>query len=115
MMAALFCLVGLALLLSVIVWHNQINQHPLFENSATGSATADLQIATVTTPSVSAVVAATPVIDQTKSTAVPDSVLKEITSDPRNLAGEQQPTGEMSPAVKFLYTLESPSIFPSQR
>ncbi|MFA5270151.1 MAG: hypothetical protein WC400_00840 [Patescibacteria group bacterium] len=105
--AIAFCLIGLALLLSVMIWHQQINEHPWFATDlATTENTSNLQIATV--PVV------TPPTAAANSSAVPDSIIKEITTDPRNRVGYTKPAEELSPAVKFLYTLESPNIFPSQ-
>lgn len=98
--AATFCLVGLALLVSVILWHQKIDQHPLFRK---GTAAVDLQVAAVQPA-------------PTSSLAVPEQVIKEITEDPRNLRGQTiTPTAALSPALQFLYTLESPNIFPSQQ
>ncbi|OGB85042.1 hypothetical protein A2994_00295 [candidate division Kazan bacterium RIFCSPLOWO2_01_FULL_48_13] len=104
--AVTFCLIGLALLLSVMIWHQQINQHPLFKKGAAAAVAADLQVA--------ALPVATPAADL-NSTRIPDSVLQEITADPRNLSGYQPPAAELSPALKFLYTLEQPDIFPTQQ
>jgi len=99
--AITFCLVGLALLVSVMLWRHEINQHPLFRKGT--AAAADLQVAAVQPAS-------------TPSLAVPEQVLKEITEDPRNLRGQTvPPTAALSPALQFLYTLESPNIFPSQQ
>ena len=99
LIAITFCLIGLALLVSVMLWHQEINQHPLFQKGAT----ADLQVAAVQ-----------PV--PTSSLAVPEQVLKEITEDPRNLRGQAVPSAAaLSPALQFLYTLNSPKIFPTQQ
>lgn len=106
LIAATFCLIGLALLLSVIIWHRQINDHPWFEKNGVAAATSTLQVA-------SAVSAPTTVAPS--STQVPDSVLQTIITDPRNLIDYDQPSVELSPALKFLYTLESPDVFPAQR
>lgn len=100
-LAATFYLIGGALLLSVIIWHQQINQHPLFRKGAVAVA-AETKAVTVEQP--------------VSSRAVPEEVLKEITEDPRNLTGYVRPTETvLSPALQFLYTLESPNIFPSQQ
>jgi hypothetical protein len=104
--AATFCLIGLTLLLSVMIWHRQINQHPWFKRDVAGVVANDLQVAAVSS---------VPTVANT-ATAVPDSVIKEITEDPRNLRGQTiPPTAALSPALQFLYTLESPNIFPSQQ
>lgn len=110
--AATFCLIGLAMLLSIIIWHRQINQHPWFQKGVTIAAP-ELQVASAPVPVTSP--SAPVVVPSTASLSVPESVIREITSDPRNLANYVGPTEEMSPAIKFLYTLESPDIFPNQR
>ena len=109
--AATFCLIGLALLLSIIIWHQQINQHPLFKK---GVAVMDDPEAEVQIASMSHVSLPTTAVVPAMS-AVPESIIQEIITDPRNLAGYTKPAEELSPAIKFLYTLESPSIFPTQR
>lgn len=104
--ATVFGLIGLALLLSVMVWHQEINQHPAFRKTAvveTPTVQPKMQVAAVSQP----------VVD-TKT--VPDSIIQEITQDPRNLLGAPLKTDEsLSPALKFLYTLNAPQLFPNQR
>jgi hypothetical protein len=109
--AATFCLIGLALLLSVMIWHQQINQHPLFKKGVITSDTPELQVASM--PAVAAPTVTTPT--PAAASPVPESVIQEITTDPRNIASYTGPTEEMSPAIKFLYTLTSPNVFPTQR
>ncbi|MBN2585309.1 hypothetical protein JXA59_01515 [Patescibacteria group bacterium] len=101
--AATFCLIGLALLLSVMIWHQQINQHPWFKQEMAKAAATNLQVAAVSDTA------------DVPTTAVPASVIQEITTDPRNIAGFTKPAEELSPALKFLYTLDSPNLFPAQR
>lgn len=108
--AATFCLIGLALLLSVMVWHQQIDQHPWLKKGIVDAPSTNLQIAAI--PAAPVVV---PPIPATNSNAVPESVIQEIVTDPRNLADHSKPAAELSPAVRFLYTLESPEVFPTQR
>ena len=107
--AATFCLIGLALLLSVMIWHQQINRHPLFKKNVTAVAVPELQVASVTPVTL-------PTAVVPSASTVPESVIQAITTDPRNLVGTAQPAEELPPAMKFLYTLKSsPDIFPTQR
>jgi hypothetical protein len=106
--AITFCLIGLALLISVMVWRQQINSHPAFQKTVV-AASSDVTIASIA--------ATAPAVTVASSSTVPDKVLQEITQDPRNLIGQPavNDAPPLSPSIKFLYTLDNPNLFPTQR
>ncbi|OGB74199.1 hypothetical protein A2V68_00250 [candidate division Kazan bacterium RBG_13_50_9] len=93
---AIFGVCGLVLLGGVMIFHLHINR-------CLTAAEANAQI-----PAVS-------VQAESTTNPLPDSVVREIVNDERNLIGSTQLPKSLSPALKFLRTISDPDIFLTQK